>query len=111
MKTLDKIVAWAQVVLGIVHAAATFSLRPLGLGAVWFFSAGAAFIMAGLMNVNRTRHGDEFTRATSVVANLLAVAICIAVVWFARNRLAHNPQIIAATVLSVTELLFSLGRR
>ncbi len=108
MKTLDTVLAWALVVLGVIHCAVTFTIRPFSLGTVWFFSAGAAMIMAGLLNVIRIGAGKGCVRGSAILANALLVAIVAGVVWFVLRRLTHNPQVIIGAVLAVGELLFSL---
>ncbi len=113
MKTLDTVLAWALVVLGVIHCAVTFTIRPFSLGTVWFFSAGAAMIMAGLLNVIRIGSGGKgLVRGSAILANALLVAMVAGVVWFLLHRLTREPQVIIGAVLAVGELLFSLrGRR
>ncbi len=112
MKTLDAVLAWALVVLGVIHCAVTFTIRPFSLGTVWFFSAGAAMIMAGLLNVIRIGAGKGFVRGSAILANALLVAMMAGVMWFVFHRLMREPQVIIGAVLAVGELVFSLrGRR
>jgi L-asparagine transporter-like permease len=112
MKILDTCFAWAMVVLGIVHAAATLSMGPIGLGSVWFFSAGTAVIMAGLLNLIRIRRSGGFERGCAILANLLIVAMLAGATWFLFHRLRQNPQVAIAWGITVVELAFSLrGRR
>jgi hypothetical protein len=111
MKAVDTCFAWAMVVLGIVHSAVTLSMGPVNLGSVWFFSGGAAVIMAGLLNLIRIRRSG-FERGCSILANLLILAMLAGVTWFLIHQLRQNPQVAIAWGITVVELAFSLrGRR
>jgi hypothetical protein len=111
MRTLDKVLAWAMVVFGIIHSSATLTMRPADTGAVWFFSGGAAVIMAGLLNLIRIRHIGAFERGSAILANGLVIAVLAGITWFAFHRLAHEPQVWVAWAITAGELAFSLRGR
>jgi malic enzyme len=108
VRTLDTIFGWAMIVLGVVHSAATVTMRPANLGTVWFFGAGTAVMMAGLLNVIRVRRNSGFERGSSILANFLIVAMLAGVTIFLYRQLTHNPQVLAAWGVTLIELAFSL---
>lgn len=110
MKTVDKIFAWILLVMGIIHCGATFIARPhFGYDSAWFFTAGIAFIAAGLLNLIRTQSGKSgLPRFGSTAVNVLLTLVCVALVLLRGLSTFHAPQVIIVTVAILVELIFSV---
>jgi hypothetical protein len=57
MKILYALFAAAVVVVGLLHMATTFRLSASAAGKVWFFGAGIALVLAGVLNFLNLRYG------------------------------------------------------
>jgi hypothetical protein len=110
LKTVDKIFAWILVVMGCIHCGATFIARPnFSYDGVWFFTAGIAFIAAGLLNLIRSQSGKgELPRVGSIAVNVLLTLACLSIVWLRGFSALHAPQVIIVTVAIVVELILSV---
>lgn len=76
LRAADAAVAWGIMVLGTIHALATpYFVLDLGKPALWFASAGGAFILIGLLNLLRVNHAQAVghLRSISRGANLVAL--------------------------------------
>lgn len=114
MKILDQFLGWVMFGLGAIHAVFTFSMyQGLTLPAVWFFSGGVAVMLAGLVNVLRARIGKNgLLKFTSVFANVLVLAITLAMAFLLGSLVRHNPQVPLVGAVVALELVFSVaGKR
>jgi hypothetical protein len=110
MKTLDRVFAWALLVLGGLHTAGSVVLmsKNLSLNSAWFFSGGLAVIFCSCLNLIRTyRPPDRLVAKISSVANLLLLVLAMLLAWVLRHDLKQNPQAIVLVTIVVLELLFS----
>jgi len=111
MKTLDRVFAWALLVLGGLHTAGSVVLmsKNLGLDSAWFFSGGLAVIFAAFLNLVRAYHPpDKLVLRTSILANLLLLVLSVILLWVLRYGLKQNPQAIVFLALAAAELLLSV---
>jgi hypothetical protein len=111
MKTVDRIFAWALLVLGFVHFAATFlAFKTLSLDAVWFICGGVAMALAAMINLLRMgRTADRWLTGTCCIANALMALVFDGVVpWVLRHDLRDNPQVIVVGLAVFVELVFSV---
>jgi hypothetical protein len=110
MKTLDRVFAWALLVLGCLHTVGGVVLmsKNLSLDSAWFFSGGLAVIFCAFLNLVRTyRPLDQLVARISSVANLLLLALATLLAWVLRHDLKQNPQAIVLVAVVVLELLLS----
>ena len=110
MKTLDRVFAWALLLLGGLHTAGSVVLmsKNLSLDSTWFFSGGLAVIFCAFLNLIRAyRPPDRLVAKISSVANLLLLVLAILLVWVLRHHLKQNPQAIVVVTVVVVELLLS----
>ena len=75
MKLLYALVATAILVLGTVHMATTFRLSSSPAAKLWFFGAGIAIALSGVLNFLNRRYGLAAfgLRAACIATNLLMV--------------------------------------
>lgn len=112
MRTLDRILAWALVVLGLVHCAVTPIVHARwSIDAIWFFSGGLAIVFAGMMNLLRIAYAAvaPATRLASLLANVLLLSLTLGVA--STVTLASSPQVIVAVILVGVELILAAVRR
>lgn len=110
MKTLDRVLAWLMLAVGLLHTGVSMVLmsRNLNVAAIWFFAGGLAVIFGAFLNLIRTRHSDKIIALTTSITNLLLVVLAALLGWIVRHDLKGNPQVIVFALLAVIELLFSL---
>ena len=111
-RLVDRIFAWALLILGLVHCAFTpIAYARWSIEAIWFLSAGLALIFAGMLNLLRIAYNAVApgTRAASLLANVLLLSLTVGIAGAVTLR--NNPQVIVAGVIVVVELFFSLLRR
>lgn len=75
MKVLYAVFAAAIVALGVLHMATTFRLSSSPAAKVWFFGAGMAIALHGVLNFLNRRYGLAAfgLRATCIGTNLIMV--------------------------------------
>ena len=80
MKTVYALSATVTLALGLLHMATTFSLSSTPSAKVWFFGAGMAIALSGVLNLLNRRYGQAAfgLRAACIGANVLL--ICFAAV-------------------------------
>ena len=73
MKTLYALSATVTLALGLLHMATTFSLSSTPSAKVWFFGAGIAIALSGVLNLLNRRYGQApcGLRAACIRANVL----------------------------------------
>ena len=111
MKTLDRVFAWVLLVLGCLHTVGgvVLMLKSLSLDSAWFFSGGLAVIFCAFLNLVRAyRPPDKAVTRTSVLANLLLLALAMLLGWVLRHDLGQNPQAIVLIAIVVLELVLSV---
>ena len=76
MKTLYALFAAAILALGLLHMATTFRLSSTPSAKVWFFRAGMAIALGGVLNFLNRRYGLAAfgLRAACIGANVLMVS-------------------------------------
>jgi hypothetical protein len=110
MKTLDRVLGWALLVLGCVHTTVSvfLMLKSLNLEAAWFFGGGLAVIFGAFLNLIRAyRPPDPAVARISLLANLLLLILGALLCWILRHDLRQNPQAVVFAALVGIELLFS----
>ena len=110
MKTLDRVFAWALLVLGSLHTAGSVVLmsKTLSLDSAWFFSGGLAMIFCAFLDLIRAyRPPDRLVAKISAVANLFLLVLAMLLAWALRDHLKQNPQAIVLVIIVVVELLLS----
>ena len=77
MKILYALVAAAILSLGVLHMATTFRLSSSPVAKVWFFGAGMAIALGGVMNLLNRQYGLAAfgLRAACIGTNLLMVCL------------------------------------
>jgi hypothetical protein len=110
MKTLDRVLGWALLVLGCVHTTGSVFLmsKSLNSDSAWFFSGGLAVIFGAFLNLIRAyRPSDRLVTRISVLANLLLLILSALLCWVLRHDLRQNPQAVVLVALVGIELLLS----
>ena len=98
--------AWAIVLLGVIHALATpYFFSGFTEASLWFASGGGAFILVGAFNLLAVSHGIPALVQISRVANVATTAFIIALILAPPTgppEFIAALLIIPATVLSFT---------
>jgi hypothetical protein len=110
MKTLDRVLGWLLLALGVLHTAVSVVVMSKGLNvnSVWLFSGGLAVIFGAFLNLIRTYRTDSLITRVCVLANMLLLILGVLLCWVVRDALLANPQVVAFPVLILFELLFSI---
>lgn len=112
MKTLDRILGWTLLVLGLLHTTGSVLLmsKTLNWDSAWFFSGGLAIIFGAFLNLVRAhRPSDRAIARTSGLANLLLLVLAVLLCFVLRHDLKQNPQ--AVILVTVVALEFLLSAR
>ena len=108
MKNLYAIVAAAILSLGVLHMATTFRLSSSPVSKVWFFGAGIALALDGVLNFLNRRYGlGAFgLRAVCIGTNLFMV--CFAGIAGRITGASLAEQIVMLAVLTSAVVLSAL---
>lgn len=79
MKLLYALSSYAILALGVLHMATTFRLSSSPAGKVWFFGAGMALALAGVLNLLNRRYGLAASglRIACIVTNVFMLGFAI----------------------------------
>jgi len=105
MKILYALFAAAILALGVLHMATTFQLSSNPVAKVWFFGAGMAIALGGVLNFLNRRYGLAAfgLRAACIGTNLLM--ICFAGVAGRVSGASVVAEVVTLTVLIATLVL------
>ena len=105
MKVLYALFAAAILALGVLHMATTFWLTSSPVARVWFFGAGMAIALDGVLNLLNRRYGRAAPglRAACIGTNLLM--ICFAGVAGRVSGASVVAEVVTLTVLIATLVL------
>ena len=108
MKILYALFAAAILALGVLHMATTFRLSSSPVAKVWFFGAGMAIALGGVLNFLNQRYGLSASgvRAACIGANVLMV--CFAGVAGRVTGASVAVQAVMLTVLGCALILSAL---
>ena len=108
MKTLYALSATATLALGLLHMATTFSLSSTPSAKVWFFGAGMAIALSGVLNLLNRRYGYAAfgLRAACIGANVFMV--CFAAVAGRVTGADTMEQVVMLTLLLSALILSAL---
>ncbi|MEK6284040.1 MAG: hypothetical protein AABN95_27180 [Acidobacteriota bacterium] len=108
MKILYAVFAAAILALGVLHMATTFRLSSSPVTKVWFFGAGMAIALHGVLNFLNRRYGLAAfgLRATCIGTNLLMV--CFSVIGGRVTGASVAAQLVILTVLTSALVLSAL---
>ncbi len=108
MKLLYALFASGILILGVLHMATTFRLNSSPVAKVWFFGAGIAMALCGVLNFLNRRYGLAAfgLRAACIGTNLLIV--CFASVAGLITGASLAEQVIMLTVLTSALVLSAL---
>lgn len=108
MKTLYALCATLTLALGLLHMATTFGLSATPVAKVWFFGAGIAIALAGVLNLLNLQYGQAAfgLRAACIAANVLMV--CFAAVAGRVTGASAAEQIVMLTLLVSVLVLSSV---
>lgn len=112
MKLVDRIFAWALVVMGLVHCALTHLVHPAWtIDTIWFLCGGLAMIFAGMLNILRIAYAGvaPATRIAALLANVLMLSVTVGLGSLLPLR--SNPQVGIVGILLLVELVFSAIRQ
>jgi len=109
VKILYALSAIMTLALGLVHMATTFTLSSTPSAKVWFFGAGIAIALCGVLNLLNRRYGRIAfgLRAVCIGANVLMV--CFAAVAGGVTGASLAEQAVMLTLL-VSALVLSVMR-
>jgi Ca2+/H+ antiporter len=108
MNALDQIFGWLMIAGGVAQSVTNFRIQSSSHLTLSLSGAATAIIVSGFLNVSRARHSDGFTRAFSVIGNLLILMLAVGLVWPVRYHPLHNWQALGILVVTAIELLFAL---
>jgi len=99
VKTLYALSATLTVTLGLLHMATTFSLSSTPGAKVWFFGAGMAMALGGVLNLLNRRYGQAAfgLRAACIATNVAMV--CFAAVAGRVTGASAVEQVVMLTLL------------
>ena len=108
MKILYALFAAAILALGVLHMATTFRLSSSPVAKVWFFGAGMAIALGGVLNFLNRRYGLAAfgLRAACIGTNLLMV--CFASIAGRVTGASVAEQVVMLTVLTSAFVLSAL---
>ena len=108
MKIAYALVSIAILLLGVLHMATTFRLSSSPTSKVWFFGAGIALALAGILNLLNRRYGlDAFgVRAVCIGTNL--VMVCFAIIAGRMTGASAAEQLVMLAVLISALVLSTL---
>ena len=110
MKTLDQILGWLMIALGVAHCVTTLRLQPPSVAAGLSASA-VVIILGGFLNVSRARNKDGLTRAFSLIANIVILVLAVATALPLRSSFLHDWQKLSIIILATIEFFFALRGR
>jgi hypothetical protein len=96
-----------MIAFGIAQSVTSFRIQASSHLTVWLSGTAVAMIVTGFLNVSRARHGDGLTRAFSLIANWLILALGVGLAWPVRYRLLHQWQALGILIVTVIELAFA----
>ncbi len=106
MVLIQRVCAWALVLLGCAHMGFTgMAYRSWTLGAAWFLGTGLGFLVLGFLNLVATRESPKSAAWYCLVADLLGLVYGIAIV-----PLVAQPQAYIAVVVLVLLFVTALQR-
>jgi len=105
VKTLYAISAIVTLALGLLHMATTFSLSSTPSAKVWFFGAGIAIALGGVLNLLNRQYGQTAfgLRAACIAANVLM--LCYAAIAGHVTGAGAAEQFVMLTLLSSALIL------
>ncbi len=108
MKILYALFAAAILALGVLHMATTFRLSSSPLAKLWFFGAGMAIALGGVLNFLNRQYGLAAfgLRAACIGTNLLLV--CFLSIGGRVTGASVAGQVVMLTVLTSTLVLSAL---
>ncbi len=108
MKILYALFAAAILALGLFHMATTFRLPSSSVAKVWFFGAGMAVAIGGVLNFLNRQYGLAASglRAACIGTNLLMV--CFASIAGRITGASVAEQVVMLTVLTSALVLSAL---
>jgi len=108
MKILYALFAAAILALGVLHMATTFRLSSNPVAKVWFFGAGMAIALGGVLNFLNRRYGLAAfgLRAACIGTNLLMV--CYTSIAGRVTGASVAEQVVMLTVLTSALVLSAL---
>lgn len=116
MKRLYAFEGWALVVLGVVHAGATFRIHSVFTAqALWFMSAGLLMVLVGALNLLNRAYGRNAPglRLVCIAANIAVSAFAVASGILGRASLAAwivvLGIVVPLTVLSCLRVVHKAG--
>jgi peptidoglycan/LPS O-acetylase OafA/YrhL len=100
MKILYALIGAPILALGVLHMATTFRLNSIPVTKVWFFGAGMAIALSGVLNLLNRRYGLAASglRAACIGTNLLM--ICFAGIAGRVTGSSVAEQVVMLTVLT-----------
>ena len=108
MKMLYALSAIATLALGVLHMATTFGLQSTPSAKVWFFGAGMAIALGGVLNLLNRQYGQTAfgLRAACIGTNVLMV--CFAAVAGRVTGADAAEQVVMLTLLGSALILSAL---
>jgi peptidoglycan/LPS O-acetylase OafA/YrhL len=108
VKILYALVSAAILALGVLHMATTFRLSSSAVFKVWFFGAGMAMALAGILNLLNRKYGLAAfgLRVVCIATNVLM--ICLAGVAGRVTDASAWEQVVMLTVLTSALVLSPL---
>ena len=108
MKILYAVISAAIVALSVLHMATTFRLSSSAVFKVWFFGAGMAMGLAGVLNLLNRRYGLAAFGLRVVCIGTNVLMICLASVAGRVTGASAWEQVVMLTVLTSALILSTL---
>ena len=108
LKALYALFSGAVIAIGVLHMATTFRLSGTPASKIWFFGAGIAMVLAGVLNLLNRQYGLRAfgVRAACIATNVFM--LCFAAVAGRVISASVAEQIIFLSVLASTLILSAL---
>jgi hypothetical protein len=94
--------------LGVVHVVLTpLFYKTFDLSSLWFAGTGLSFVFLGIINVSRVNTKNKSIKVIGLLANSLALILCILIVMKLRQPQAYIGLFVLALLflLSLIDLL------
>ncbi len=105
LRFLYALFSFAIIAIGVLHMATTFRLSGTTAAKVWFFGAGIALVLAGVLNLLNRQYGLRAfgVRATTIATNVFM--LCFAGIAARLTNASAGEQIFLLSVLASTLVL------
>ena len=99
------VITYIIILLGAIHIYFSTCYETFDTDTLWFIGSGIAIILAGLINLMKTKSSDKIVYHVCLITNLLiTILFCLALLAL------HGPQVYIGIILFALAFVLSLNR-